>query len=224
VISIDADLQDDVGAIGLMVEAHARGADVVYGVRRRRDADPWFKRASARAFYRLLALCGAETIHDHADYRLLSRRAVEAVREFREVNLYLRGIVPLIGLPSAVVAYDRAPRYAGTSKYPLRKMLGLAVEAVTSFSPLPLRAISAFGLLISLGSFGATIWVISVRLFTERAVPGWASTALPIYFLGGIQLLALGVIGEYVGKTYIESKARPRYLVEAVVARDLPQR
>lgn len=224
VITIDADLQDDVAAIGAMVEQYARGADVVYGVRRRRDADAWFKRVSARAFYRLLALCGAQTVHDHADYRLLSRRAVEAVREYREVNLYLRGIVPLIGLPSAVVPYDRAARYAGTTKYPLRKMLGLAIEAITSFSPLPLRAISAFGLLISFGSFGATLWVISVRLLTDRSVPGWASTALPIYFLGGIQLLALGVIGEYVGKTYIETKARPRYIVEAVLAQDARER
>jgi glycosyltransferase involved in cell wall biosynthesis len=218
IISIDADLQDDVSAIGKMVGEFEGGADVVYGIRRSRETDTPFKRLTARGFYRLLALCGIETVYDHADYRLLSRRALDAIKEFREVNLYLRGIVPLIGFKSSSVEYDRAKRFAGETKYPLRKMLALAVEAITSFSVAPLRVISCFGFLLSATSFLVTFWVLSVRLFSNSAIPGWASTALPIYFLGGLQLLSLGVIGEYVGKIYIESKARPRFIVEAVAA------
>ena len=218
IISIDADLQDDVTAIGRMVDEFNRGSDVVYGIRSSRETDTYFKRATARSFYRLLALCGVETVYDHADYRLLSRRALEAVKQFREVNLYLRGIVPLVGFKSSTVEYDRAKRFAGESKYPLRKMLALAVEAITSFSVAPLRVISCFGFLLSSISFAVTFWVLCVRLFTNDSVPGWASTALPIYFLGGLQLLSLGVIGEYVGKVYIETKGRPRFIVEAVTS------
>ncbi|WP_233862460.1 glycosyltransferase family 2 protein [Paraburkholderia adhaesiva] len=219
IISIDADLQDDVTAIGRMIDEFDRGSDVVYGIRSSRETDTYFKRVTARSFYRLLALCGVETVYDHADYRLLSRRAMDTIKQFREVNLYLRGIVPLIGFKSSTVEYDRAKRFAGESKYPLRKMLGLAIEAITSFSIAPLRAISCVGFLLSSMSFTVTFWVLCVRLFTDRAVPGWASTALPIYFLGGLQLLSLGVLGEYIGKIYIETKARPRFIVEAVTSR-----
>jgi glycosyltransferase involved in cell wall biosynthesis len=217
-ISIDADLQDDVNAIDAMVDRFAQGFDVVYGVRRSRGNDSVFKRLSAQGFYRLLARCGVETIHNHADFRLLSRRAIEALGKFQEVNLYLRGMIPLVGLPSTCVEYDRGERFAGSSKYPLGKMLALAVTAITSFSIAPLRVISVLGLLLSLGSFALAVWVLAVRLFTDQALPGWSSTALPIYFLGGLQLLSLGVIGEYVGKIYLETKRRPRYVIEAVVS------
>jgi glycosyltransferase involved in cell wall biosynthesis len=215
VITIDADLQDDVTVIAAMVDEFERGADIVYGVRRRRTADSAFKRRSAHAFYRLMGTLGAESISGHADFRLLSRRAVDALAQYREVNLYLRGIVPMLGFRCAVVEYDRQARYAGRTKYSLRRMVSLALDAVTSFSALPLRLISALGLFISLGSLATTVWVLVIRLFTDLAIPGWASTVLPIYFLGGIQLLALGVIGEYVGKTYVETKGRPRFFVEA---------
>jgi len=216
VVSIDADLQDDLAAIPRMLAEHAQGADVVYGVRRRRDADSWLKRASAQAFYRLFALLGAQSVFNHADYRLLSRRAVEALKDYREVNLFLRGIVPLIGFRSAIVEYDRGARFAGESKYPLGKMLALSLDAITSFSVYPLRIISLAGIAVAAGSMGVGAWALWVALATDRSVPGWASTVLPIVFLGGVQLLSLGVIGEYVGKTYIEVKARPRYLIEAV--------
>jgi glycosyltransferase involved in cell wall biosynthesis len=215
-ISVDADLQDDLGAIEKMIDAHLLGADVVYGVRRRRDTDTWFKRFTAESFYRLIAFMGAQTIFNHADYRLMSRRAVEALKDYREVNLFLRGIVPLIGFRSAVVEYDRAPRFAGESKYPLKKMLALSAEAITSFSVYPLRLISLMGFCVSAGSIFVTLWALWVAFYSGRTVPGWASTVLPIYFLGGVQLLALGVIGEYVGKIYMEAKGRPRFLVERI--------
>jgi polyisoprenyl-phosphate glycosyltransferase len=215
-ISVDADLQDDLGAIERMIDAHLLGADVVYGVRRRRDTDTWFKRFTAQSFYRLIAFMGAQTIFNHADYRLMSRRAVEALKDYREVNLFLRGIVPLIGFRSAVVEYDRAARFAGESKYPLKKMLALSAEAITSFSVYPLRLISLMGFCVSAGSIFVTLWALWVAFYSGRTVPGWASTVLPIYFLGGVQLLALGVIGEYVGKIYMEAKGRPRFLVERI--------
>jgi glycosyltransferase involved in cell wall biosynthesis len=216
-VSIDADLQDDVGQIEAMVDRHAEGCDVVYGVRKRRDADTWFKRATATGFYRLIALMGVETVRDHADYRLLSRRAIDGLRGYGEVNLYLRGIVPLLGFRTAVVEYARSERLAGESKYPLRKMLSLALEAVTSFSVVPLRLVTALGLLVSVGSAVVIGWALWTALIANRALPGWTSTVLPIYFLGGVQMLSLGVIGEYVGKIYLESKARPRYLVAQAI-------
>jgi len=219
IVSIDADLQDELGAIERMVDAFAAGADIVYGVRRQRRVDSAFKRLSARAFYRLLALLGVESIDGHADFRLLSRRAVVALAQYREVNLYLRGMVPMIGFKSAIVEYERQPRFAGQTKYPLRRMVSLALDAITSFSAVPLRLIAGLGLIVSVFSFAITLWVLGIRLFTELSVPGWASTVLPIYFIGGIQLLALGIIGEYVGKTYAETKARPRYFVEAIQER-----
>jgi polyisoprenyl-phosphate glycosyltransferase len=214
VISIDADLQDDPEAMRGMLAAHRAGADVVYGVRRRRDSDSFFKRATAEGYYRLLAVFGVEVVFNHADYRLLSRRAVDALKGYGESNLFLRGIVPRLGFPHAVVHYDRHERYAGTSKYPLRRMLAFAVQGITSFSAAPLRAITLFGLAVSFLSFSAGAWVIWARLVSDEVIPGWASTLVPIFFLGGIQLLSLGVIGEYVSKIYLETKHRPRYIIE----------
>jgi glycosyltransferase involved in cell wall biosynthesis len=214
IVSIDADLQDNLDAVETMLDRYHEGYDIVFGVRSRRETDTPLKRISAQVFYRLMELLGAQTIHNHADYRLMSRRAVEALKQFGEVNLYLRGIIPLIGFRSTSVEYVRAARFAGESKYPLRRMLSLALDAVTSFSVVPLRMISALGLLVSFGATLVSIWALWAALFTDRVVPGWASTVLPIYFLGGVQLLSLGVIGEYVGKLYMESKHRPRYFIE----------
>ena len=163
----------------------------------------FFKRASAESFYRLIAWMGAQTVFNHADYRLMTRRAIEALRQFGEVNLFLRGIVPLIGYKTAIVEYDRAARFAGESKYPFKKMLALSIDAITSFSVVPLRIISVIGFLVSVGSMAVTGWALWITLIANKALPGWASTVLPIYFLGGVQLLALGVIGEYVGKIYL---------------------
>jgi glycosyltransferase involved in cell wall biosynthesis len=216
-ITIDADLQDDIEVIAEMVDAHADGYGVVYGVRRRRDVDTPFKRVTAHGYYRLLGLLGVDTVYDHADYRLMSRAAVESLREFREVNLFLRGIVPLIGFRSTSVYYDRTARLAGESKYPLRKMLSFALEGITSFSARPLRLITVLGFTISFFTILLSLWAISVRIFNAEAVPGWASTVLPVYFLGGIQLLSIGVIGEYLAKIYIEVKDRPRYIIEKII-------
>ena len=215
-VSIDADLQDDVNAIETMVDRYLEGSDVVYGVRKRRESDTFFKRFTAESFYRLIALLGAQTIYNHADYRLLSRRAIDALKEYREVNLFLRGIIPLIGFESTIVEYDRDARFAGESKYPLKKMIALALDAVTSFSVIPLRLITFIGFLVFLFATGMSVFILWIRLFTDIAVPGWTSTLLPIYFLGGIQILCLGIMGEYLGKIYAESKARPRYIIEQV--------
>jgi glycosyltransferase involved in cell wall biosynthesis len=214
IVSIDADLQDDVAAIAAMVEQARAGADIVFGVRAQRPHDSAFKRVTAKLFYRLLALLGAQVVLDHADFRLMTRRAVEALRAYPEVNLYLRGIVPLLGFRTAQVAYARGARAAGESKYPLRRMLSLGWQGVTSHSAVPLRLITALGFLVSLGSLALALWAIWIRLFTDRAVPGWASTVVPIYFLGGVQLLCIGIIGEYLAKTYQEVKRRPRFIIE----------
>jgi polyisoprenyl-phosphate glycosyltransferase len=213
-LSIDADLQDDTQAIPEMIRAYARGAHVVYGVRNDRASDGFFKRATAQVFYRLISALGAESVYNHADFRLMSRRAVEALMSFREVNLFLRGMVPLIGFKSAIVYYTRSERLAGESKYPLRKMVALALDAVTSFSIAPLRFITGLGFLVFLLSAAMGVWTLWVRLFTDRAVPGWTSTLLPIYLLGGLQILCVGVLGEYLGRVYQETKARPRYIIE----------
>jgi glycosyltransferase involved in cell wall biosynthesis len=213
-LSVDADLQDDIQAIPEMVRAYVRGADIVYGVRNDRASDGFFKRATAQAFYRLISALGAESVYNHADFRLMSRRAVEALKSFREVNLFLRGMVPLIGFKSAIVYYTRSERFAGESKYPLRKMIALALDAVTSFSIAPLRLITGLGFLVFLLSAAMGVWTLWVRLFTDRAVPGWTSTLLPIYLLGGLQILCVGVLGEYLGRIYQETKARPRYIIE----------
>lgn len=216
VISIDADLQDDVSAIEQMLEKFEQGADIVYGVRRSRDGDSLFKLGSAKAFYRLLSMLGVETVSDHADFRLLSRRAVNALAEYQEVNLYLRGIIPLLGFRSETVFYDRHERFAGQSKYPLRRMVGLGLNAITSFSILPLRLISAIGFAVSLATLVLGAWILVGALTHAQLVPGWASTVLPIYFLGGVQLIGIGIIGEYVGKLYLESKRRPRYFIDRI--------
>jgi glycosyltransferase involved in cell wall biosynthesis len=216
-VTLDADLQDDVNVIPDMLAEHGRGTDVVYGVRRDRQSDSRFKRYSAQAFYRLMSVLGAESVYNHADYRLMSRRAVDALKQFREVNLFLRGLVPLVGFPSAVIQYTRRERFAGSSKYPLRRMIGLALDAVTSFSVVPLRLITLMGFLVFLLSAAMFFWSLWIRLFTTRAVPGWTSTILPIYLLGGVQILCIGIIGEYLGKLYQEAKARPRYIIEKVV-------
>lgn len=222
VVSIDADLQDDINAIEKMLDHYREGCDVVYGVRKRRETDTFFKRFTAETFYRLIAFLGAKTVSNHADYRLLSRRALDALKEFREVNLYLRGIVPLIGYRSAIVHYDRQARFAGESKYPLRRMVGLALDAVTSFSVVPLRIITLTGLLVFLFTVVMSVYVLWIRFFTDMAVPGWTSTVLPVYFLGGVQIMCLGVIGEYLGKLYAESKARPRFLIEDIARAGSP--
>lgn len=218
VVSIDADLQDDPRAIEAMLDEHAKGFEIVYGVRRMREADSWLKRHTAQGFYRLLDLFGVETVYNHADYRLMGRRAILALAKYPEVNLYLRGLIPLLGLRSTSVSYDRAGRLAGESKYPIGKMLGLAWQAVTSFSIVPLRMITALGLLIFIGTTIASLWILWARFMAHSAVPGWASTVLPLLLLGGLQMLGLGIVGEYLGKIYLETKARPRYLVEGQVA------
>ena len=217
IISVDADLQDDLEAIPKMLEAARKGNDVVYGVRSSRTTDTFFKRQTAQWYYRLLHMFGVDAVYDHADYRLLSRRAIDALRQFGEVNLFLRGIVPQLGFPSTTVEYERHERFAGESKYPLRKMLGLAANGITSFSAVPLRLIALVGVLVFLTSFAMIGWVLYVRVFTVQAVPGWASSVIPIYFLGGIQLLSVGVLGEYLARLYMEVKARPRYVIEEIV-------
>ena len=213
VISIDADLQDDVSAIEQMLEKFEQGTDIVYGVRRSRGGDSLFKLGSAKAFYGLLRMLRVGTVSDHADFRLLSRRAVDALAEYQEVNLYLRGIIPLLGFRSETVLYDRHERFAGQSKYPLRRMVGLGLNAITSFSVLPLRLISALGFAVSLATLVLGAWILVGALTHAQLVPGWASTVLPIYFLGGVQLIGIGIIGEYVGKLYLEAKRRPRYFI-----------
>lgn len=217
IISVDADLQDDLSAIKTMVERYAAGYDIVYGVRGSRKTDTFFKHFTSQAYYRLLSVMGVEIIYNHADYRLMSRKVIEALKEFGEVNLFLRGIIPQLGFSSTLVYYDRADRYAGESKYPLKKMLSFAWQGITSSSDLPLRFITNLGVLVSLISFLITAWAIVIRLFTQNALPGWASTVLPIYFLGGVQLLCLGIIGEYLAKIYAETKHRPRYIIEKTI-------
>ncbi len=214
VVSIDADLQDDIAVIEEMVDAFQQGSDVVYGVRRTRHQDTLFKRLSARLFYRLLRAMGVKVEFDHADFRLMSRRALEALKEYSEVNLFLRGLIPTIGFPSTVVTYDRDSRFAGESKYPLYRMLALAIDGITSFSALPLRLISGLGIIIFLLSLLLSLWVTWVRFISGDAVPGWASLVLPMYLLGGLQLFSIGVVGEYVAKTYLETKRRPRFVIE----------
>lgn len=218
-ISVDADLQDDLGVIPQMVRAFIGGDEVVYGVRRRRESDAFFKRFTAEGYYKLMAALKVDLVFNHADYRLLSRRAIDSLSEYREVNLFLRGMVRLLGYRNSIVEYDRAERFAGESKYPLGKMLSLAWQGITSFSTYPLRLITSIGVVISIISLGLAFWALVLRLATEEALPGWASTVIPMYFLGGVQLLSLGVIGEYVAKTYTESKNRPRFHVDTLLSR-----
>lgn len=217
VVSIDADLQDDVSVIEGMVREFIGGAEVVYGVRESRQTDTAFKRSTAVMYYGLMKKMGVDLVHNHADFRLLGRRALEALRQYGEVNMFLRGIVPLIGYRAATVKYDRAERFAGVSKYPLRKMLTFAAEGITSFSIVPLRLITLFGFLVSGFSFAMILFIIYGAMVLNAVIPGWASSVVPIYFLGGIQLLSIGILGEYVAKIYLETKQRPRYFIEKTV-------
>jgi polyisoprenyl-phosphate glycosyltransferase len=216
-ISLDADLQDDLGAVERMLAAHARGADIVFGVRARRDVDTPFKRQSARLFYRMMNGMGVETVADHADFRLMSRRSIEALRDFGEVNLFLRGIVPMLGFKTETVTYDRKARIAGETHYPLRRMLGLAADGVLAFSTMPLQLIFYVGIIISMIAGGLACWALGVRLMTDDTVPGWASVVIPMYFLGGLQMLALGIMGGYLARIYAETKKRPRFIVQQCV-------
>ena len=211
-ISIDCDGQDDINAMDEMVRAYHAGSEVVYGVRGSRETDTFFKRFTAEGFYKLLSAMGAEVVFNHADYRLISARVLRELDRFQEVNLYLRGLVPLAGFPSSSVSYERHERLAGKSHYPLGKMLSLAADGVTSLSTKPLELITALGIFISLLSFVGVIWAVVMQL-TGHTVAGWASMVAILCFMGGIQLICLGVIGVYVGKIYMESKHRPRYII-----------
>ncbi len=213
VVSLDADLQDPPELIEQMLEKHREGHDIVYAVRRQRDTDTAFKRATARIFYRAMRLMGVDIIFDHADYRLISGRVIEQFREIREVNLFLRGIFPYMGYKSAIVHYDRQERFAGETKYPLGKMVAFAWDGITSFSTVPLRLASFTGLVISLSSFVLMAWAFMVKL-TGSAIPGWASTVIPMFLIGGLNILFLGLIGEYTGKIYKEVKARPLFFIK----------
>jgi glycosyltransferase involved in cell wall biosynthesis len=215
-ISLDADLQDDLEAIPQMIQRYREGSEIVFGVRRKRTKDTFFKRFSAESYYKFLAMMGVQIVYNHADYRLMSRRAVESLRDYDETHLFLRGLVPQLGYKGAIVEFDRAERFAGESKYPLTKMLSLAWQGVTSFSAYPLRLITGIGMMISVLSLIMAAWAVITKLFTDNALPGWASTVIPMYFLGGVQLLSLGIIGEYVAKIFESSKKRPRFHVESL--------
>ena len=213
VVSVDADLQDDLQAIHAMLDEAAAGADIVYGVRSARHADTALKRLTAQGYYRLLHRLGVDVVYDHADFRLMSRRAIEELREYGESNLFLRALVPQLGFQTAIVTYERTERFAGTSKYPLRKMLALAWDGVTSFSTGPLRLVTALGAITSVFALALTVWALAATVVFKATVPGWASVVIPVYLVCGVQLLSLGVIGEYVGKIYLETKRRPRFHV-----------
>ena len=211
-ISIDCDGQDDINAMDAMVDAYRDGCEVVYGVRSKRDTDTFFKRFTAESFYNLLNAMGAEVVFNHADYRLMSARVLKEFANFKEVNLFLRGMVPLVGFKSTAVTYERHERIAGESHYPLSKMLGLAFDGITSLSVKPIRFITGFGVVVALVSFIGVIWAL-VEAALGATVSGWASTTCIICFVSGVQLICLGVIGEYIGKIYMETKARPRYII-----------
>ena len=211
-ISIDCDGQDDINAMDEMVDAYREGCEVVYGVRSRRDTDTFFKRFTAEGFYHLMNFLGADIVFNHADYRLISSRVLQEFANFKEVNIFLRGMVPLVGFKSTSVYYERHERLAGESHYPLKKMLALAFDGITSLSVKPIRFITGLGLIFSVLSFIGVLWAI-VASILGRTVVGWASTMCIVCFMGGIQLLCLGVIGEYIGKIYLETKARPRYII-----------
>lgn len=215
-ISLDADLQDDIQVLDQFILCYLKGNDIVYGVRKTRTTDSWFKRNTALAFYKLQNLCGIESVYNHADYRLMSKRAVEALEEFKEVNLFLRGMVPMVGYPSCSVEYDRNKRFAGESKYPFKKMLRFAFDGITSFSVKPIRFIMGFGILIFFISMSVIVYSIICKTF-GFTVDGWTFIVCSIWMLGGIQLLGIGIIGEYIGKVYMESKKRPRYILEEIL-------
>ena len=216
VVSMDADLQDDIDAMDRMIEAYEGGCDIVYGVRGKRETDTVFKRATAEGFYHLMQLLGVDIVFNHADYRLMSRRALESLSQYGEVNLFLRGIVPQLGYRCATVEYERHERFAGESKYPLKKMLAFALDGITSFSVKPIRLVLGLGVIIFSISLVALLWSLIAKL-CGHTVSGWASLMCSIWMIGGIQMVSLGVIGEYVGKIYSETKRRPRYLIERVL-------
>lgn len=213
-VSMDADLQDDIEVVREFVKKYKKGYDVVYGVRDDRTTDTKFKRATAEFFYKFQHCMGIETVHNHADYRLLSKKALDALSQFREVDLFLRGIVPLLGFRSTGVHYKRGERFAGETKYPFRKMLTFALDGIASFSIMPLRLITITGFILFFLSLLGIVWVAIEKVFFGNAVQGWASTMVSIYFIGGIQVMALGVIGEYVGRNYQQGKGRPRYIID----------
>ena len=211
-ISIDCDGQDDINAMDAMVDEYLSGAEIVYGVRSKRDTDTFFKRFTAESFYKLMKWMGADTVYNHADYRLVSSRALKEFANFKEVNIFLRGMFPLVGFKSTCVYYERHERIAGESHYPLKKMLALAFDGITSLSIKPIRIITGLGVVISLAAFALIVYAL-VSYFTGNVVSGWASSLIVTCFLGGIQLISLGVIGEYIGKIYMETKARPRFII-----------
>ena len=213
VISMDADLQDDIDAVDAMVDKYLEGKDIVYGVRSSRAKDTFFKKATAEGFYKLMNAMGANTVFNHADYRLMSKRALEGLAEFGEVNLFLRGVVPMIGYPWDVVYYERGERFAGESKYPLGKMLAFAVEGITSLSIKPIRMITGLGFFIFFVSIVMLIYSF-IRHFMGETIVGWTTLMVSVWAIGGLILLSLGVVGEYIGKIYLETKARPRFIVE----------
>lgn len=213
IVTIDADVQDDVNAIDKMVDDFNNGSDIVYGVRASRETDTFFKRTTAQGFYKFMSAMGVETVYNHADFRLMSSRAVKALLEFKEVNLFLRGMVPLVGFKSTTVTYDRAPRLAGESKYPLKKMLAFAFDGITSFSIKPIRLITSLGVITFILSVIFALYAL-ISFAIHHTVPGWTSTVLSIWFFGSLQIIAIGIVGEYIGKIYLESKHRPRFFIE----------
>lgn len=218
VISMDADLQDDINVVDKFIDEYYNGSDIVYGVRSSRKTDTTFKRSTALAYYRILQKMGVDIVYNHADYRLMSKRALNGLEQFKEVNLFLRGIVPLIGYKTSVVEYERSERFAGESKYPLKKMLAFAIDGITSFSVKPIRMITALGFILFVVSLLMLIYSIIIKII-GHADSGWTSVICSIWMIGGIQLLSLGVIGEYIGKIYNETKARPRFIIEEFINR-----
>ena len=216
-ISMDADLQDDIDAIDEMIDKFHEGKDVVYGVRSKRATDTFFKKFTAESFYKLMNALGANTVYNHADYRLMSRRALLGLAEFGEVNLFLRGIVPMVGYNTDVVYYERADRFAGESKYPLKKMLSFAIEGITILSTKPIKLITGLGFFIFFVSIVVLVYSL-IRFFTGHTIPGWTTTVLSVWAIGGLMMISLGVIGEYVGKIYLETKNRPRFIIESYIA------
>ncbi len=216
VISMDADLQDDINVVDDFIKEYQQGSDIVYGVRSSRKKDTAFKRTTALAYYRLLQKMGVDIVYNHADYRLMSKRALNALEQFKEVNLFLRGIVPIIGYKTSVVEYERSERFAGESKYPLKKMLAFAIDGITSFSVKPIRMITSLGFILFFISLAMLIYSIVVKII-GHADSGWASIICSIWMIGGIQLLSLGIIGEYIGKIYNETKSRPRFIIEEFI-------
>ncbi len=213
VISMDADLQDDINAIDAMIEHCYDGCDIVYGVRSSRETDTAFKRGTAQGFYKFMQWLGVDIVNDHADYRLMTKRALDALSEYKEVNLFLRGLVPMLGFKTAQVSYERGERAAGESKYPLKKMIAFAMEGITSMSVRPIRLVTVLGFVIFAISILMLLYSL-IRHWTGATVTGWTSTVVSIWAIGGLQLLAIGVIGEYIGKIYLETKERPKYIIE----------